>query len=256
MSNGATTFAAALAAVVLAAWGGYLAQHRQVERLKADNRALVLDRQQSAAARERTSRDAQTAREQLARLQQDRLELLRLRKELGQLRRERGAQPPSAPPSSSPQVPAPPAGRYIPISQLVFAGYATPEAALQSHVWALLSGDYDQLLATLSAQQQQRETNGSPGSVTREAFADASQSLAFGLQGLQIAALKPLADDRVELKARIDGNPAQLGLDPNELQKFQVIPMIRTGNDWKVAGYGRDYDDSWDRDGSVQPLTQ
>ena len=55
------------------------------------------------------------------------------------------------------------AGQYLDRKQLAFAGYATPEATLQSMFWAANNGDGDQLFVCFSPEAQAaigREPNG------------------------------------------------------------------------------------------------
>ena len=130
------TFTAAVGAALIAGTAIYLVQQRQIDRLRADNQDLVAQRQHSAAEQEAASRAAQAAKEELARLQKDRTELLRLRNEVGQLRREREAARQRASQQADAQRSAANAGRYVSKDQLIFAGYATPEAALESMTWA------------------------------------------------------------------------------------------------------------------------
>lgn len=199
------------------------------------------------------SRATQAAKEDLARLQKDNAELLRLRNEVGQLRRERDAaqqraNQAAAPPVGSGQSPANP-GRYISKDQLAFAGYATPEAALESQFWALATGNYEQAVASYSPELHEHELN-DPRS--RERFEHDQSEKGTLLKGMQVVARKTLAEDRVELRVKIDIDPALAG---GRGPVFIIQPAVRVGNDWKL-GSARGYDDKWDPDGQAQSPAQ
>lgn len=246
---GAKTIAAAVGAALLAGTAIYLVQQSQIERLKADNQNLIAQRQQSAADQETASRAAQAAKEELARLRKNNADLLRLRNEVGQLRRERAAQQ-AVPAAGSGQSAANP-GRYISKDQLVFAGYATPEAALQSMLWGVLNGTYEQAAGALAPDFQQQELKDGK---SREGFEDAKKTMPLAFKGMQIVARKTLAEDRVELKVRVDVDPtvnADLKMPP-----FVIEPVLKVGNEWKVAGNPRDYENQWDQDGQIQVLAK
>ena len=46
------------------------------------------------------------------------------------------------------------AGAYLVKNQFAFAGYATPEAALESMLWAYLNGDYDMVMSSVGPKDQ------------------------------------------------------------------------------------------------------
>jgi RNA polymerase sigma factor (sigma-70 family) len=247
--------AAILGAVIITGTGTYLVQQRQLERLRAENQNLLAQQQQLTAEQEAASKAVQTAREELERLQKDNAELLRLRNEVGQLRREREAakqraSQPAALPAGTGQSAANP-GRYISKDQLAFAGYATPEAALESMTWAMMKGTYEQAVASLGPELQQGELNDAKG---REQFENGRKASALHFIGMQIVARKTLAEDRVELKVKMDADPM-----PNSGAKtppFFIQPMVRVGTEWKLGGSTRGYRDTWDQDGPIQAYTQ
>jgi RNA polymerase sigma factor (sigma-70 family) len=141
-------------------------QHRQLSDLRQQNAALLertaeLDSQlaQQVGA---TKRPVAVADSDQSRRQQE--ELLRLRGEVAQLRTQNtalaknaGAKPakpagrtrPATPPSSQPG--------YVPAAEYAFAGYATPQAALQSYFWALENPRSGKLLETLALPESVRQ---------------------------------------------------------------------------------------------------
>ncbi|MGA2660183.1 MAG: sigma-70 family RNA polymerase sigma factor [Verrucomicrobiota bacterium] len=83
--------AALFGAAIITGAVTYLIQRRQVQRLQADNQSLLAQQAQASAEQEAAAKAAQATKEQLERMQKDNAELLRLRNEVGQLRRERDA---------------------------------------------------------------------------------------------------------------------------------------------------------------------
>jgi len=87
---------ATVGAAALVGTGTYLVQQRQVEELRAENQNLLAQRQQLIADQKAAAKAAQSTKEQLARVQQDNTELLRLRNEVGQLRQAAKQRPSEA----------------------------------------------------------------------------------------------------------------------------------------------------------------
>jgi hypothetical protein len=184
-------------------------------------------------------------------LQKDNTELLRLRNEVGQLRRERDAQKQRAgqPPAGGGQSASHP-GRYISKEQLAFAGYATPEAALESMVWAVAKGTYDQVTASIDPEVLKDESRALP---KREDFKRQQERTAV-FKGMQIVGRKTLDGDRVELKVKVDGEPL-----PNssvDRSAYVIEPMVKVGNEWKSSFMERCWQPDWDNDGQIQSFAQ
>jgi hypothetical protein len=141
-------------------------------------------------------------------------------------------------------------GQYLDRKQLAFAGYATPEATLQSMFWAANNGDSDQLFACFSPEDQAaigKEPNG------RKNFdAGVKKSApAQSIKGLQITARKVLADDQVELKFKLDfASPPKNG----ERDKgFAICPFVKIGGEWKLRGKTKNYTPDWDNGSQPEP---
>ena len=142
------------------------------------------------------------------------------------------------------------AGQYLDRKQLAFAGYATPEATLQSMFWAANSGDGDQLFACFSPEDQAaigKEPNG------RKNF-DAGvkkNAQAQSIKGLQITARKVLADDQVEFKFKLD-----FASPPNNGERdkgFAICPFVKIGGEWKLRGKTKNYTPDWDNGSQPEP---
>jgi RNA polymerase sigma factor (sigma-70 family) len=249
----AKAFAAIVGAALLAGAGTYVVQQRQLGRLRTENQQLVAQQSQLAAEQEAASKAARDTEENLARLQQDNSELLRLRNEVGQLRRERDAARQRA--SQSSAVPASGgraslgSGRFIAKDQLAFAGYGTPEAALESMTWAMMSGNYEQTVASLGPEEQATESQDAKG---REQFEAARKDMVPRFQGIQILARKKLSEELVELKVRMDENTGQD--TGGAATSLTIQPMIKVGNEWRLGGSTRAYQGVWEREGQIQQL--
>ena len=241
-----------LAAAALAATAVYLPQQRLARTLRAEADQLAARASQLTKDREDALKEARLARIELEGLQVDRTELARLREETGQLRKERDslrqrlAQPSVPTPAAQP---IPHAGAYLPREKLGFAGYATPEAALVTMTWAMMSGDYEQSLLSLGPELRLQELANDVGPVEFEAR---RQATAPFFKGMQILASKVLADDIVELKVRIDATPGTA--DATSLPSVVIQPMVKVGNDWKVGTAERDYEGGWDESSQPEPL--
>jgi hypothetical protein len=131
--------------------------------------------------------------------------------------------------------------RHLTKKQMTFAGYATPEATLQSIAWAAINGDGEKVFACLNPDMQAditKEPNG------RARFNADIKQHAQQLKGLQILARKMLADDKAELKIKLDiTSPAKKG---KPAPGFRIQPMVKVGDDWKLGGSTRGYTPDWD----------
>ena len=144
-------------------------------------------------------------------------------------------------------------GAYIPIKQLAFVGYATPESALETTIWAMTYGTYEQANASLNPEMLTNQLSDARGS---KQFEDAQKSAPKMMKGLQITARKVLSDDSVELKIKDDFDAEMMrklnvGIPP----EYMVQPMIKIGNDWKLGGSTHGYHDGWDADGRIETFT-
>jgi hypothetical protein len=143
------------------------------------------------------------------------------------------------------------AGTYITKSRLVFAGYATPEAALESMTWAMMNGDYDTSIASLGPEMR---ADAVKDPKDRKNFESSMRKMSTRFKGMQIVAKKTLAGDKVELKLKLD-----VALPSNshgDVPPFFIQPMTRFGNEWKLGGSTRGYETNWDQSGQIQTFVQ
>jgi hypothetical protein len=140
-------------------------------------------------------------------------------------------------------------GQYISVSQLAFAGYATPEAALETCRWAIMKGTLEQANDTLAPDMR-------PKSITqkdRDRFEAMRARRSPAVKGFQIVAKKILTDDKVELKVRDDYNPEIMKkLAANPPPEYMVQPMVKIGDEWKLGGSTREWTASWEKTGQIQ----
>jgi hypothetical protein len=141
-------------------------------------------------------------------------------------------------------------GHHLTKKQMTFAGYATPEAALQSIAWAAINGDGDKVFACFSPEMQadiSKEPNG------RAKFNADIKRHAQQLKSMQIMARKMLADDKAELKIKLDiTSPAKNG---KPAPGFRIQPMVKIGAEWKLCGSTRAYTPDWDEGSQPEPAS-
>jgi hypothetical protein len=140
------------------------------------------------------------------------------------------------------------AGRYLANEQLAFVGYATPEAAFQSIARAMVDGDGDKVFACLSPQDQAAIGNQPNG---RRKFAANIKRNGQNCKGLQIMARKVLADDKVELKFKLD--PSSQAKNGPPIPDFLVQGFAKIGGEWKISGDTKPYTPDWDNSSQPEP---
>ena len=168
-------------------------------------------------------------------------ELLRLRGELGVLREQskelealRNANRKVSTPldSSLKAQSAAPAGAaatadYWPREAWVFAGYASPDAALQSSFWASNQGDVKTFLGGIEGEILQKVQKDSEGKSEDELSAKAIAEVA-SLKSVRILNREVRAEDTVVLTAEFE--------EGNSTHTTKLL-MKKFGNDWKLSGH-------------------
>ena len=172
--------------------------------------------------------------------QNDRLELMRLRNEVTQLRASNQAiskleaengrlvaelQNLRAQSSSSDRQPS------IERAQWNFQGYATPEAAYMSAMWALKEGQIDTVLASFTPEERQRFETDNQGKSPEE-IADRLKSQIDSVSALRVAGQRQVSPTEVVLET-------QMSTASNKSLRRHAVPQavrIRlVGNEWKAA---------------------
>ena len=144
------------------------------------------------------------------------------------------------------------AGTYVLKSQFVFAGYATPEAALESMIWAFFNGDYDVAMSSVGPKDQadlKKQFGGNPKRFKSEMRRESTQ-----FNGAQILARKILSADKVELKFQIV-TPG--GSGGRVTTNCMIQPLAKIGNEWKlIKSETTQYKTNWDQSGEIQTFVQ
>src|SRR5690349_4059877 len=114
-------------------------------------------------------------------------------------------------------------------SPFTFAGYATPEASVQSMLWAGSIGDFQKFLNGCTLEQTERFRSKMAGKsddeIRRETVAWAN-----ALVGYKITQKETISDDEVHL--HIHAAPSAEGLRSGKV----IIVMKKLGSEWKQAG--------------------
>jgi len=110
-----------------------------------------------------------------------------------------------------------------------FAGYATPEASVQSMLWAGSRGDFQGLLAACTSDQTKRFENKMAGK-SEEEISRAAKAWANALKGYQIAQKELISDTEVHL--HIHATPSAEGLRSGKV----TVVMLKIGDQWKQEG--------------------
>jgi RNA polymerase sigma factor (sigma-70 family) len=110
-----------------------------------------------------------------------------------------------------------------------FAGYATPEASIQSLLWAGSRGDFKGLLAGCTAEQSKRFEDKMAGKSDEE-IAREAKAWANALKGYQITGKDVISENEVHL--HIHATPSAEGLHSGKV----IVVMEKIGNEWKQKG--------------------
>jgi len=115
------------------------------------------------------------------------------------------------------------------VTPFTFAGYATPEASVQSTIWAASTGDFGKFQAGLTAQEMER-FKGSVAGKSEDEIRRGVIAWANAMIDYKITQKEVLSDDEVHL--HIHATPSADALHSGKA----VIVMKRIGNEWKKAG--------------------
>ena len=224
-------------AVIAVLWGMQLEAHRRLhdqedssQRLLARLNQLEIDnlRLSNTVAQANTPlADVQLA--ELAQLQDEvralrkrTNDLQRLQAEIRQLRTKLTSMSSNTPPDV-------PAADIYPRDNWAFAGYDTPEAALQSSIWAISQGDQDAYLAGLSpALRGEME-----GQLADGSFGDTGPGELSDVTGYRIVDRRSVSDTQKTLSIHTDGHDDE----PPVILKF-----VKTPEGWRIVSQGDDED--------------
>ncbi len=231
--------------VVIAALGGAVWEWRAAERLRGENAALRAQLEAAPAQSSATSDDVQRREAELQKLRGEAQELVRLRGEITQLRSSnkdaeklraenqqlrtanqqlRGAATEAA---SSPAPPKP-AGDTFARESWTFAGYASPESALVSAIWAMREGNPKTYIESLSPDEQARMSQ-AWGNKTEAEVAAKHQSDVSKITSIRVVDRQEVTPEQVTMSIYIGG-----------VDRLEKVSMHRVGNDWKFGGFIRE----------------
>ena len=240
------------ALVVAGAATALVVQHQTQTRLHGENAALTRQIAQLEADNESLSNRLARASDAKPLPDEQMNELLKLRGEVGVMRRQLELQQKQVNQQSghtekATQSVSHAPGSYISKEQLSDVGYTTPEAALETITWAMMNGTYEQVTQGLSPELLAEE---SKEAKSREDFETRQKMMSPLFKGMQIVAEKSLTGDKVELKVKMDADP--IPGQTRQQPPFLIQPMVKVENEWKLGGSTRDYRNGWETDGQVQ----
>jgi hypothetical protein len=165
--------------------------------------------------------------------EEERLELMRLRNQAAQLRMatkelqqlRAGVMQPGAPSPAATTAPSGSVGDFVPREAWSFAGDATPEAALQSVLFAMRQGDPKTFLDLVSDQAAREFEGKTEPEITEKLQRDAAR-----VTGYRILEKDGVSAEESVLVIYIAG------------EKKQLLPMQmkKIGEQWKFAGVSTD----------------
>lgn len=225
--------AVAIAAAVLG-WKSAQQLRSELEAVRAENQVAQAQSQAAAEAQsKRTEAELQRLRAQAQEVPKLRGEVSQLRgtaKETETLRTEnqqlRTALRTAA--TTTPATPPPPVpADQFPRENWAFSGYATPEAALVSAIWAMREGKPQTYLESLSPEEQQRLAKTWQNKSEAEIVAKHQQDVA-SISNIRILERQAVSDNEVVMSVVIEGTT-----------RAEKVLMKRAGNDWKFGGFIR-----------------
>lgn len=218
---------ALVAAILTAGW-----QRSAISRTRAANDILRQQTAQSVAA----PQSLQTHSDEIDALQEANRELPKLRNEVRRLRDEKrefetlqaenerlAAALKGAPKMVAPHMSE--AQGFVLREKWAHAGFATPEATIQTFFWAIAQRDVKTWAECMSGsnrekiEQQLRESGDGMRKQFEREFAELAQ-----IQGFRIAERKQIAEDKVEL-----------GLQAAAGGRLMPMPLRRLNGEWKLA---------------------
>jgi hypothetical protein len=138
-------------------------------------------------------------------------------------------------------------GVSISKNQLSDVGYGTPEAALETHAWAMANTNYDKMLESVTPEIRAIGEKDAGGRGRFEAGINRGIS---SVEKLHILAKKNIADDKVELKVATEQKQKDF--------TFAVVTieqLTKISNKWKWDN-SRTYDPTWDKDSQPEPAVK
>lgn len=231
-----------LALLLLGASAAAVVGWRKVTQLQMENESLraQVDAQQEQTATAAATATAQNDRE-LENLRSQTTELLRLRNEVTQLRtgakdveklradnqRLRSENQRSVAGGTAANAPALATNQFA-RDNWSFSGYATPDAALVSAIWAMKEGNPKTYLESLAPEEQARMSKVWENKSEAE-IAAKHQSDVAAISGMQILDRKAISNDEIQMNIYIEG-----------VDRLEKVSMKQVDGQWKFGGFIRD----------------
>jgi len=113
---------------------------------------------------------------------------------------------------------------YWPKESWTFAGYGTPESALQSMLWAANTDDLKNIIASTTPDFRKRMEEDLQKKGETELAAEITEEMAK-LNSCHLLDKEVLSDDEIHLTVRMDGDHAETN----------KMSFLRIANEWKLA---------------------
>ncbi len=230
-----------IGAMLLAAAAALLAlRHRSRMNLRAENLALQEQINQmipQVAEHDRLSNKVAGAASAPSSAIEQSIELQRLRAEVGarkdEIKKLRTQLAAAAVVPIHQDYPATLSFVDVPKNEWAFAGYDTPEAALQSMLWATLQGDVNAVRDSITPAEQARRAAGEWQNKTDGQIADVGVQRLGQVTGFEILNVQMFSEDQAHFTVYIDG------MDQPDQPLW--MDMQRIGGQWKsdAAEYHR-----------------
>lgn len=218
---------------------------RKAALFKMDNEELREQLQALQVEVETAARLSEISKANSAKAHQQTTELMQLRNEVTQLRAERSVTKASQAQRENPSTEAienrnergnSPAEAALPVEDVfprerwTFAGYATPESALVSAIWAMNEGTPEAYLNSLAPTEQER---------IAKLWQDKSEAEISEKHRNQVSSIRAFA-----IAERKNIAPGELlmtvGISSAEGSRTEQIRMQQVGQEWKFGGFIRD----------------
>ncbi len=223
------------ALVITGAATPWLIQHQSEIKQREEIRALQQHSHELGQQRAENERLSQFLAQPGSPLSNDQLrELLKLRSEVGLLRKATNGLPKlraenrqlrsrlaTVRAQGKPNLAA---GDLVPIASLMFAGYATPEATLQSTLAAFSKGDVKYLDGFTPERRQKEQEDFTGKSESEIAAIVANQSAKLAETSLQILNSQLVSDDETELTLLSTAD-----------ERLRTVTMKKIGGEWKIS---------------------
>ena len=232
-----------VAGILVLSWTAVIWQARLVSELHRENRTLRGQMKAQDEAAKRAAGNTQASHdEEVGRLRAEAQEVHKLRgevsrlraqtNELERIRAENQRLKSASLLSGSAVIQNSQQPDYFAKENWAFAGYAAPEAALQSSHWAMRGGDWKTVKASTTAEGWARLGKGPENERFAAEIEEERKRNVRDTAGFPILERKAVSEEEVVLRVHVDGQGSNAG--------DQNIVLKRWNGDWKVDRAYRD----------------